>query len=97
MTKEAFEKGPDQDGQAILHSYFRAGIGRQKETAAASGILASTLSSMAHGRIPITLESAVLIDVATEGAVRAQSLCPTRAEALNQFLRLHAGEVEASV
>lgn len=92
MSKKRYGEGVTcaEPPQVILHSYFRGGIGRQKDASAASGILASTLSSMAHGRVPITLEAAVLLDVATESAVRAQDLCPARADVLDKFVRLHA-------
>lgn len=96
MIKKRSEKmlTPEQRaGQLALHSYFQAGIGRQKKIAAASGIFASTLSSMAHGRMPITLEAAILIEVASGGAVLAEALCPGRADVLKTMMRERARRV----
>lgn len=83
-------------GQAALHEFFQSRIGRQKDVAAASGIAASTLSSMARERAPITMEAAILIEVAAAGAVRAEVLCPSRANVIDKFLQLRAvSEAEA--
>lgn len=102
MTKQGSGEALPQDpgnenmsAQEVLHEYFQSRIGRQKRTAEATGILPSTLSSMARGRIPIGFEAAVLIDVASEGAVSAKLLCPKRADVLEKFVRLHAEEVKA--
>lgn len=103
MTKHRIKEGADQDGavekppaQVVLHEYFQSRIGRQKQTADATGILASTLSGMAHGRLPISMEAAVRLDVASEGALNAKELCPEDAAVLDKFVRLHACEVKAA-
>jgi DNA-binding transcriptional regulator YdaS (Cro superfamily) len=72
----------------VLHEFFQSRIGRQKAIADASGLFASTLSSMAHGKHPISLEAALLIEIAADGAVRAETLCPARAEVIDKFLQL---------
>jgi DNA-binding transcriptional regulator YdaS (Cro superfamily) len=75
-----------REAREILHAYFRGGVGRQKQTAQASGIFASLLSRMAHGESPITLEAAIMLEVATEGKLRAEVLCPVRSDVLQRFV-----------
>lgn len=73
-------------GQAVLHEYFQSRIGRQKATAEATGIEASLLSRMARGHMPISLEYSIALEVASKGALRAEVLCPSRADVLNRFM-----------
>jgi hypothetical protein len=76
----------ERAAQAILHEYFQSRIGRQKATAEASGIEASILSRMARGHMPISLEYSIALEVASNGALRAEVLCPSRADVLNRFM-----------
>lgn len=81
--------------QELLNNYCRAKHGNQAKLVRDTGLLGATLSRMANGHIQINLESALLIDVATGGALPAEKLCPSRAELMTQFLALRtAGEPE---
>lgn len=80
----------EQAGKAALYNYCRGGIGRQKELAEETGILASILSRLAlDPNKPINLEHAVLIDVATNGELPAEVLCPARADVLAKLIERH--------
>jgi DNA-binding transcriptional regulator YdaS (Cro superfamily) len=76
-------------GQAKLHEYCRAKHGNQAAIVRKTGIYPATLSRMANGLIPIPLEAAILIAVATDGALTAEQLCPSKAELLAQFAALN--------
>lgn len=82
-------------GQKALRDYFHGEIGRQKDVANASGLYASMLSRMACGHTPINLETAIALEVATKGELRAEVLCPLRAEVLNRFVNGRQGTAEA--
>lgn len=84
LTPEQLEQ--TRAAAQTLHKYFRAGVGRQRQTAKDSGIFASMLSNMAHGRSPITLEAAIALELATKGELRAEVLCPVRADVLQRFV-----------
>ena len=89
--KHEFEQA-EIDGKAKLRTWFRSGVGRQAETSRRTGIFPAILSKMAN--VPgygIGFEYAVLIEVATEGAVPAHVLCPSRADALGKLLALRSG------
>lgn len=73
-------------GQKALKSYFQSEIGRQKDVAIASGLYASMLSRMACGHTPINLETAITLEVATKGELRADVLCPLQADMISRFV-----------
>lgn len=85
----------ERAGQAALHEYFQSRIGRQKATSEATGIEASLLSRMARGHMPVSLEYAIALEVASKGALRVEVLCPSRADVLKRFIsqRTTAAEV----
>lgn len=86
----------EREGKLVLRAYLRAEPGRQMDMSQRTGILQSVLSKMANQEsYALNLDSAVLIEVATEGAIRAEVLCPTRAEVLGQFLQLREAGREA--
>jgi DNA-binding transcriptional regulator YdaS (Cro superfamily) len=76
----------ERAGREALHEYFQTRIGRQKATAETTGIEASILSRMARGHMPISLEYSIVLEVASKGALRAEVLCPSRADVLNRFM-----------
>lgn len=99
MIRRGFDVTPELQaaevaGKEALRAWFRAGVGRQIETARRTGIAAGNLSRMASDPVgtPIGLEHAVLIEVASEGGLRAEVLCPSRADVLGRLLALRAGE-----
>lgn len=76
-----------QRARDILRGYFRSDHGVQAQLARDTGIQASFLSSMAHDDDrPVSLENAILMDVATKGALKAEVLCPARADKIKQFI-----------
>lgn len=86
----------EQAGKEALRRYCRDRQGRAADIARKTAILPPVLSKMANKGTYINLEAAVLIEVATEGVLRAEVLCPARAGLLADLLALRAGEaVEA--
>lgn len=73
-------------GQAALRAYFDRRIGLQKLLAEATGLHQSALCRMSKQETPIAFEDAVLIEIATEGELRTEQLCPSRADLLVRFL-----------
>lgn len=76
-----------KQGQKALRTYFQGAIGRQKIIAESIGIYASMLSRMSCGHTAISLEVAIALDVATNGELRAEVLCPIQADVLQRFIR----------
>lgn len=89
------QKAAERAAQEILHEYFQSRIGRQKATAQASGIDASILSRMARGHATISLENSIALEVASNGALKAEQLCPSRAEVLKRFINQRTAGAEA--
>lgn len=79
-------------GKEALRRYCRDRQGRAADIARKTDILPPVLSKMANQGTYINLEAAVLIEVATEGELRAEVLCPARADVLGDLLRLRARE-----
>lgn len=78
----------ERAAQEALRRYFRRELGMQALMARETGIQAPALSRMAKKGDTITLEHALRIEVATDGELRAEQLCPSRCELLSQFLQL---------
>jgi DNA-binding transcriptional regulator YdaS (Cro superfamily) len=76
----------ERAGQEALFEFFQSRIGRQKAISAVSGIDASILSRMARGHATISLENSIALEVASNGALRAEVLCPSRADVLKRFI-----------
>jgi DNA-binding transcriptional regulator YdaS (Cro superfamily) len=80
----------EQAANAALRTYFRRDVGVQASVARATGIKPPVLSRMSNQPgYPISLEQAILIEVATNGELQAPALCPSRATLLAQFMRMH--------
>lgn len=70
-----------------LFEYFLKQHGRQKQMALATGIPQPLLSRMAKNpKASIALEAAIAIEVASGGELKAEKLCPARAELVEQFM-----------
>lgn len=80
----------EKAGQELLNNFCRAKYGNQTLLARSSGLLVATISRMAGGSTPINFEAAVMIDVATNGKLSAEKLCPGCADLVAQFLQLRA-------
>jgi DNA-binding transcriptional regulator YdaS (Cro superfamily) len=84
----------EQEAREELRAYFKAGKGRQLDIAAKTGLYPSQLSRMSRlANHPISLEAAILIEVATAGALSARKLCPSKANWIDQFLALYMGQM----
>lgn len=84
----------EQAGRVMLNTYTRAKQGNQAALARKTDLLAGTICKMCNGGTQISMEAAILIEVATEGVLRADKLCPSRAELLDQLLKLRAGAID---
>lgn len=73
------------DGVAALHSWLGAKPGRATYLAKRTGINTASISRMKHGFTPITLEAAILIELGTAHALRAEQLCPSMAMLIRMF------------
>lgn len=81
----------EQAAAEALHNYFYRGLGVQARMARATGINPSALSKMGYGG-PISLEQAMLIEVASNGELSAAMLCPSRAELIEKFLGIQVAK-----
>lgn len=82
----------EQAGHAMLNAHCRAKQGNQAYLSRATDLLPTTLSNMCHGKTAINLEAAILIEVASGGALPAEKLCPSRAELLTQLMQQRAAK-----
>lgn len=80
----------ERAGQDLLHRYCRERAGRQKELVDGTGLIPAVISRMANYKTPINFEAAMLLDVATAGALPVEALCPSRADLVSHFLSLRA-------
>lgn len=78
----------EKSAQDTLRRYFRRELGTQAAISRQTGIAPPLLSRMSKNGAHITLEYALRIELATGGELRAEWLCPSRAELLDQFLKL---------
>lgn len=76
-TTPAMRKA-EEAGRNALRRYCKA-RGAQAALCHQTGIDKGAMSRMISGRYQISLELAVILEVATEGALRAEVLCPSRA------------------
>lgn len=81
----------DLQGKEVLRRYLRDRQGRQATVSQLTGISTPALSKMANmPEYRLSFEAAVLIELATEGELRTEQLCPSRAAVLNDLLRMRA-------
>lgn len=85
----------EQHASEALYNYFRGGHGVQARISRETGIEAPALSKMGKGA-PISFEHAILLDVATGSQLRAEMLCPSRADLLSRFMLTRAVAVGAT-
>lgn len=95
-TKDVAMQRAEKKAQTMLYQYLRQRHGIQREVSKKSGIVAPMLSRLANreGQV-IALEAAMRIEVATNGDLKAEQLCPSGADILKQFLELRAEVKEA--
>lgn len=76
----------EEEAGAALRDFFARDLGVQAQLARDSGLAPAVLSRMGKGRHPISVEQAMRIEIASQGALRVEQLCPARAEVLGRFL-----------
>jgi DNA-binding transcriptional regulator YdaS (Cro superfamily) len=86
----------EKAGQEALNEYCRRELGIQAELRRNTGIFASDLSRMCRGRKAISFENAVLLDLATNGELPAEVLCPSRAKLIQRLFLTRAARVGAT-
>lgn len=83
----------ERAGKMELYRHFREYHGCQAKLSRDTGIHIAVLSKMANQpEYIITLDAALLMEVATAGKLRAEVLCPSRADLLAAFLALRTPE-----
>lgn len=82
----------EQDAANALDAYFHSGYGLQAMISRETGLAPPILSRMAKGRQPIPLEQAILIELASNGELRVETLCPSCAPLLVQFMLARAAK-----
>lgn len=97
--REESDKSPElieaeKVGKKKFNTYCRAKQGNIAQLSKDTGLAQGTISTMSTGPTAISLESAIKIEVATRGELRADELCPSRAEWIAQFLALRANKAE---
>jgi DNA-binding transcriptional regulator YdaS (Cro superfamily) len=85
----------EQDAAKALAAYFRRDFGIQAQMARDTGLGAAVLSKMSKMRGPISMEQAILMDLASNGELAAEMLCPSRAKVISQFLLTRAAKLGA--
>lgn len=78
----------EEAGRVLLNAYCRAKQGNSAFLARKTDLMPATVSNMSNGKSPINIEAALLLEVATDGVLLADKLCPGRADLLAQFLQL---------
>lgn len=84
--------GAELNGKLALKCYVDQKWGTQRRLADATGIDVATLSKMVNRpEYVITLDAAMRIELATEGELTTEVLCPSRAELFTDilFMRLN--------
>lgn len=86
------EKSPaqlaaEERGRLALVTWCGRKRGRQAVLCRLTGIDKGAMSKMCHGEYAIGFELAVILDIATCGELRAETLCPSRAHLLDGLLR----------
>jgi DNA-binding transcriptional regulator YdaS (Cro superfamily) len=77
----------EKKAQKMLYAYMRQRHGIQQELARETGIKASFLSRLANrDNQVIAMETAILIELASKGELKAELLCPARADVIKRFL-----------
>jgi DNA-binding transcriptional regulator YdaS (Cro superfamily) len=98
ITGSYYDQTPEQveavqAGKAALRDYCEAERGRAARVARRTGILPPVLSKMIHSpNYSITLETAVMLEIATEGALSVEVLCPLRADVFREILERRGAE-----
>ena len=78
-----------------LRSFFRKDFGKQAELARTSGIPASNLCRMSTSdTYPVSLETALKIEIATQGELTTELLCPSGAELLQKLFLTRATRMD---
>lgn len=92
-TESYYDQSPEQiaaamAGKEALRDYCAAERGRAAKLARRTAILPPVLSKMANteNTYTINLESAVMIELATDGALTVEVLCPMRADVFAQIV-----------
>lgn len=87
LSKDADLMRAEKSAQVALYQYFRQRHGMQKEVSDRSGIVAPLLSQLANrpGQT-IAMEAAIKLDLATDGQLKAEMLCPSEAKVIEKFL-----------
>lgn len=84
----------EREGQELLHRYTRARSGVQAELIRKTGMFPAVMSRMSNFKAPITLEAAIMLEVATDGELQAEKLCPGRAQLIASFRAPRAKQQE---
>jgi hypothetical protein len=76
-------------GKDLLLAYYKGGYRRLRDLHERTGMHEAFLSRMARDkRTPISMESAIKIELATDGELPAGLLCPSCADLVAQFVAL---------
>jgi hypothetical protein len=84
----------DIDGREALIAWLGAKTGRGAYLADRTGFDVATISRMKSGFTRITLEAAVLIELGTERALKAEILCPALAGVIKKFRSAEDGTAQ---
>lgn len=72
-------------GQLYLESWLESKTGRGAYLSRRTGMDVASISRMKNGFTRITLEAAILIELGTDRALKAEILCPSMAEVIKRF------------
>lgn len=86
----------EEEACAALREFFSRDLGLQAQMARDTGVSPAILSRMGKGRQCISIEHAMLIELASRGELRAEQLCPARADILGRFLLQRAASLGMS-
>jgi hypothetical protein len=85
LDKPSTLKQREKDGLAAFAAWMGAKSGRGAWLAARTGMNVASISRMKSGLTRITMEAAILIELGTDRALKAEQLCPAQAMLIALF------------
>jgi hypothetical protein len=85
VVKSKKLKQAESDGVAALYAYLKAKPGRAAMVARRTEMNPATITRLSHDKAPILMEAAILIELATDRALLAETLCPSMRHVLGIF------------
>jgi DNA-binding transcriptional regulator YdaS (Cro superfamily) len=86
----------EAEASTALREFFSTDFGIQAKLARDTGIAPATLCKISKNQQAPSIEQAMLIEIASQGTLRVEQLCPARADVLSRFLLQRAASLGLS-